>query len=59
MFSLEWRAYAFVITSLFLWVTTGHLVFAAAQALGLQVVLLFGHTIWYYFRSQAPEKADI
>lgn len=52
MFSLEWRLYAFVITSLFLWATTGELVFAAVQALGLQVILLIGHTTWYYFRKE-------
>lgn len=52
MFSLEWRLYAFVITSLFLWWTTGELVFAAVQALGLQIVLLIGHTTWYYFRNE-------
>lgn len=52
MFSLEWRLYAFVITSGFLWVTTGELVLAAVQALGLQAVLFVGHTIWYYLRSE-------
>lgn len=52
MFSLEWRLYAFVITSGFLWVTTGHLAAAAAQALGLQIVLFIGHTVWHYFRSE-------
>lgn len=52
LFSLEWRLYAFVITSLFLWWTTGQLAFAAVQALGLQVVLFIGHTTWYYFRKE-------
>lgn len=51
LFSLEWRVYAFILTSLFLWATTGQLVFAAAQALGLQVILLFAHSFWYYMRS--------
>jgi hypothetical protein len=50
LFSLEWRAYALVITSLFLWVTTGHLALAAAQAAGLQIVLFIGQTVWHYFR---------
>ena len=52
MFSLEWRLYAFVITSLFLWATTGHFAVAVTQAMGLQVVLLIGNTIWYYFRQE-------
>lgn len=52
LFSLEWRIYAFAITSLFLWATTGHLASAAAQALGLQIVLFIGQTIWYYFRQE-------
>ena len=54
MFSLEWRLYAYVITVLFLWVTTGQLAFAAVQALGLQMCLLIGNTIWYYFRQEGP-----
>jgi hypothetical protein len=54
MFSLEWRLYAYAITILFLWATTGHLAFAAIQALGLQIFLLIGNTIWYYFRQEGP-----
>lgn len=50
--SLEWRLYASVLAMLFLWVTTGSVALAAAQALGLQIVLFFGHSIWYYFRSK-------
>ena len=52
MFSLEWRVYAYIITILFLWATTGRLAFSAVQALGLQVVLLIGNTTWYYFRQE-------
>lgn len=52
MFSLEWRLYAFVITSLFLWATTGHFAAAITQAIGLQIVLLIGNSIWYYFRQE-------
>ncbi len=52
--SLEWRLYAFIITGLFLWATTGHLAFAAVQALGLHIMLFVGHTVWYYFRSEGP-----
>lgn len=60
LFSLEWRLYAFVITSLFLWATTGHLAFAVVQSLGLQIILLLGHTIWIYFRTQrgSAQKAE-
>lgn len=50
MFSLEWRLYAYIITILFLWASTGQLAFAAVQALGLQIVLLIGNATWYYFR---------
>ena len=53
MFSLEWRFYAYVITILFLWATTGQLAFAALQALGLQIALLIGNSTWYYFRLDA------
>ena len=59
MFSLEWRMYAFVITSVFLWVTTGHLVTAAAQAFGLQVVLFIGQTLWYYFRTTGAHSLTL
>ena len=59
LFSLEWRIYAFVITSAFLWATTGHLAAAAAQAFGLQIVLFIGQTLWYYFRmSGSPLTLD-
>lgn len=51
LFSLEWRFYAYIITILFLWATTGHLAFAAVQALGLQVVLFIGNAIWYHTRT--------
>lgn len=51
LFSLEWRIYAFAITTLFLWASTGTLVFALGNALGLQIILLFAHSTWYYFRS--------
>ncbi len=52
MFSLEWRLYAYAITILFLWATTGHLAFAALQALGLQIILFIAQSAWYYFRSE-------
>ncbi len=52
LFTLEWRAYAFTITTLFLWATTGHFAFALGQALGLQIILLFAHSLWYYARSR-------
>ncbi len=52
LFSIEWRFWALIITTLFLWATTGHLVFALGQALGLQVILLVAHSVWYYLRSE-------
>ncbi len=58
LFSLEWRVYAFIITTLYLWITTGYLAFAALQALGLQVLLLIGHTLWYYFRTRKLSAHD-
>ncbi len=54
LFALEWRAYAFLITLAFFWVTTGTLVVAALQSLGLQILLLIGHTAWYYLRAHRP-----
>lgn len=58
LFSLEWRAYAFTITTLFLWATTGHLAFAVGQAFGLQIILLFCHSLWYHFRSRRVVPAS-
>lgn len=52
LFSIEWRFWAVIITTLFLWATTGHFAFALGQALGLQGILLIGHSIWYYMRSE-------
>lgn len=52
MFSLEWRLWAFVITTLFLWVATGELGFAAAQAVGLHIALFLAHSLWYYARAE-------
>ena len=52
MFSIEWRFWAVIITTLFLWATTGHFAFALGQALGLQVILLVAHSIWYFLRSE-------
>lgn len=52
LISLEWRLWAFIITTAFLWVTTGELGFAALQAIGLQIILFAGHAIWYYWRSE-------
>lgn len=55
--SLEWRFYAFIITAAFLWATTGEFAFSALQALGLQVVLFVGHSIWYYMHtSEGPHR---
>ncbi len=52
LFSIEWRFWAVIITTLFLWATTGQFVFALGQALGLQFLLLIAHSIWYYLRSE-------
>lgn len=52
LLSLEWRAYAYVITNLFLWWTTGELWHATLMALGLQIILLAAHCVWYYFRGE-------
>lgn len=52
LFSIEWRFWAVLITTLFLWATTGHFAFALGQALGLQLILLIAHSIWYYLRSE-------
>ncbi len=57
--SLEWRAYAFVITDLFLWATTGHLWQATLSAFGLQIILLISHFVWYYFRQESRQTVPI
>ena len=50
--SLEWRAIAYVITNIFLWITTGSFWAATGLALILQVILLFSHTLWYFWRRE-------
>ncbi|RJR14473.1 hypothetical protein C4585_00010 [Candidatus Parcubacteria bacterium] len=50
LISLEWRIIAYVITNLFLWVTTGEFWKAAGLALVLQVILFFAFLIWHLFR---------
>jgi hypothetical protein len=52
LFSIEWRFWAVIITTLFLWATTGQFAFALGQALGIQFILLIAHSIWYYLRSE-------
>ena len=52
LFSLEWRLYAFTITTLFFWALIGELVFALGNALALQVILFIANTTWYYFRQE-------
>lgn len=52
LFSLEWRFWALMITTLFLWATTGYFTLALGQALGLQLILLIANSIWYYLRSE-------
>lgn len=54
--SLEWRAFAFVITELFFWATTGELWKATVLALELQLILLIAHFWWYYFRESAERR---
>lgn len=50
MVSLEWRAIAFFITNLFLWMMTGAFWQATAMALILQLILFVAHFGWYFVR---------
>lgn len=50
--SLEWRVFAFIITNVFLWVTTGEFWKAAGLALTLQIILFAAYVIWHYFRNE-------
>jgi hypothetical protein len=50
--SLEWRFFAFVITNIFLWVTTGEFWKAAGLALALQIILFVAYVIWHFFRNE-------
>lgn len=50
--SLEWRFFAFVITNLFLWVTTGSFWTATGLALLLQIILFISYTFWYLWRCE-------
>lgn len=48
--SLEWRLVAFVITNLFLWVTTGQFWKAAGLAFLLQIILFVCYLAWHFVR---------
>ena len=48
--SLEYRVFAFVVTELFLWATTGQFWQATILAFELQILLLIAHFSWYYIR---------
>jgi len=50
--SLEWRFFAFIITNVFLWITTGSFWTATGLALVLQIILFFFHTLWYFWREE-------
>lgn len=54
--SLEWRVFAFIITNIFFWVTTGHFWEAAGLALTLQIILFAAYVLWHLVRHemQAP-----
>jgi hypothetical protein len=56
LFSLEWRAIAFVITGAFFWVTSGEFVRATVMAMTLQAILFVAHVVWFYFREEAYTK---
>ncbi len=50
--SLEWRLFAFIITNIFFWVTTGHFWKAAGLALILQLILFTAYVVWHFFRAE-------
>lgn len=50
--SLEWRAIAFVITNIFLWVTTGSFLTATGLSLALHAILLVAHMAWFFLRHE-------
>lgn len=50
--SLEWRFFAFIITNIFLWITTGEFWKAAGLALILQLILFAAYVIWHFLRNE-------
>ena len=50
--SLEWRFFAFIITNIFFWVTTGEFWKAAGLALALQLILFVSYVLWHLFRNE-------
>jgi hypothetical protein len=52
MVSLEWRVFAFIITNIFLWITTGEFWTAAGLALTLQIILFVAYVIWHFLRNE-------
>jgi len=61
--SIEWRVIAFVITNIFLWVSTGDFWKATGLALVLQLVLFIVYVAWHFYRHElqksffAPSRA--
>lgn len=50
--SLEWRFFAFIITNIFFWVTTGEFWKAAGLAFTLQLILFLSQVIWHLLRNE-------
>ena len=50
--SLEWRFFAFIITNIFFWVTTGEFWKAAGLALALQLILFVSYVLWHLLRNE-------
>lgn len=50
--SLEWRVFAFAITNIFFWITTGDFWKATGYALLLQAVLFLAYMLWYFLRQE-------
>lgn len=50
--SIEWRLIAFLITSTFLWVSTGEFWKSTGLSLILQVILFSTYVLWHFFRHE-------
>lgn len=59
LISLEWRIIAFVITNIFLWITTGSFWTATGWAFILQVILFVAYTAWHFFRCELGASLHI
>jgi hypothetical protein len=54
LYSLEWRVFGFIITTVILLANGTPIVSAGIVSLQLNVALTLGHMFWFYYRHRDP-----